>query len=214
MLQVIGLGYPRTGTMSLKHALETLQLGPCYHMIEVFRRPDDVDFWLDALECQGVATDWHHVFADFASTADCPGCYFWRPLLQEFPQSSYILTVRDADEWYESFRSTVYEATQHPERAPDEQHERVQRMAKKLIMDSMFDGRFDDRTFAIETYERHNQTVIDTLPADQLLVFNVAEGWEPLCQFLKVPVPPQPFPKSNTREEFRQRLVVKPPAEL
>lgn len=211
MLQVIGLGYPRTGTMSLKHALETLGIGPCYHMIEVFRRPEDADFWLAALNANGSKTDWNRVFAGFPSTADCPACYFWQPLWECYPQAKYVLTVRNADDWYDSFLSTVYEAMQHPERSPDEEHAAVQRMAKKLILDTMFQGRFDDRSFAIDTYERHNQTVIDTLPKDQLLTFNVAEGWKPLCDFLEVAVPDEPFPRSNTREEFQQRFAVEPP---
>ena len=211
MLQVLGLGYPRTGTMSLKHALETLGLGPCYHMIEVFQRPADVAFWLDALECNGRGTDWNQVFAEFPSSADCPACHFWQQLHDRFPEAKYILTVRDPEIWYESFRSTVYEAIQHPERSPDKQHAAVQQMAKKLILDTMFQGRFEDRAFAINEYERHNRSVIDTLPTDQLLTFNVEEGWGPLCKFLELAVPDESFPQSNTREEFQQRFAVEPP---
>ncbi|MEQ9408966.1 MAG: sulfotransferase [Fuerstiella sp.] len=211
MLQVIGLGYPRTGTMSLKHALETLLLGPCYHMIEVFRRPDDVAFWLSALETHGKDANWEQVFEDFQSTADCPGCCFWRPLLKAYPTARFILTVRDAEGWYDSCRSTIYEAMMHPERAPDEVHRSVQQMARRLILDSMFEGRFEDRDFALRRFREHHQAVIDAVPAEQLLVFDVADGWEPLCRFLKVDVPDLPFPRSNTRAEFQSRFAVTPP---
>ena len=153
MLKVIGIGYPRTGTMSLKYALEELRLGPCYHMIEVFERPNDVSFWELALASQGTDVEWNSIFAGFQSTADCPGCYFWRSLYAEFPSTRYILTVRDAETWYDSFRATVYEAMKHPERAPDEQHQRVQVMASQLILDEMFEARFEDRSFAIQKYE-------------------------------------------------------------
>lgn len=210
MLNTIGIGYPRTGTMSLKHALEHLQFGPCYHMIEVFSRPADVDFWLSALEAQGEGVDWDHVFQDFQSTADCPACYFWRSLQTKYPAARFILTVRDSETWYDSFRSTVYEAVMHPERAPDEEHRRVQLMAKRLILDQMFEGRFDDRAYAIEVYERHNRQVTEEIPAEQLLVFDPADGWEPLCRFLNVAVPQVPFPMSNTRREFQERFAVSP----
>lgn len=212
MLNVIGLGYPRTGTMSLKHALEMLLLGPCYHMIEVFRRPEDVGFWLAALECHGRGTDWNRVFADFQSTADCPACYFWPSLYQFYPQAKYILTIRDATVWYDSFRSTVCEAMLHPERAPDEPHRTVQQMARRLILDTMLEGRFDDREFCIRKYRDHNKAVIDAIPRERLLVFDVTAGWAPLCEFLQVPVPDAPFPQSNTRSEFQERFAVSPPA--
>lgn len=213
MLNVIGLGYPRTGTMSLKFALEGLQLGPCYHMIEVFSRPSDVSFWMSALETQGEGTDWSTIFAEFPATTDCPACHFWRPLAKCFPDAKYILTVRDSEAWYDSCLETVYQAMTHPEHAPDDAHRSVQHMARTLILDTMFAGRFLDREFAIQTYEQHNQQVIAAFPASQLLVLNVADGWQPLCEFLKLPVPEQPFPQSNTRAEFQQRFAVAPPSE-
>ncbi len=208
MLNVIGIGYPRTGTMSLKHALEQLGHGPCYHMIEVFERPDDVAFWLEALKDNGESTDWDIVFENYQSTADCPACYFWRSLQNAYPNARYILTVRDGESWYDSFRSTVYEAIMHPERAPDEAHRNVQLMARQLILDAMFEGRFDDRQFAIEMYEQHNREIIDTFSQDRLLVFNVADGWPPLCEFLNVQQPDAEFPRANTRVEFQQRFAV------
>lgn len=206
MLEVIGIGFPRTGTMSLKHALERLSLGPCYHMIEVFRRPQDVPFWRSAMQTHGEGVAWNEVFADFRSTTDCPAGYFWRQLLSEFPQSHYVLTIRDPDAWYESFLATVYDAMIHPERAPDEDHRDVQLMARELILDRMFDGRFLDRDFAISQYHSHINAVQAAIPSEHLLTFDVATGWEPLCEFLQLPIPAQPFPRSNTRDEFRQRI--------
>lgn len=211
-MKVIGLGYPRTGTMSLKHALEALQLGPCYHMIEVFRKPEDVPFWLSALQQTDTTIDWSDVFSEFQSTTDCPACYFWKDLLGAFPNARYILTVRDPETWYDSFRTTVYEAMMHPERSADEAHASVQRMARMLILDTMFEGRFEDKGFAIQTYQQHTKAVIEQLPPKQLLVFDVGDGWQSLCDFLDLPIPPIPFPKSNTRHDFQNRFSVKPPA--
>lgn len=210
-MKVIGLGYPRTGTMSLKHALEALQLGPCYHMIEVFRKPTDVPFWLAALQQEGSSIDWSSVFGEFHSTTDCPACYFWKELWNSFPDAKYVLTIRDSETWYDSFRTTVYEAMMHPERSTDEAHSNVQCMAKKLILDTMFEGRFEDKDFAIQTYENHNKTIVQQIPSKQLLIFDVKDGWQPLCEFLEVPTPDSPFPKSNTRNEFQNRFSVIPP---
>ena len=210
MLQVIGIGYPRTGTMSLKHALESLALGPCYHMIEVFQHPEHVDFWLAALGNPGNSAVWSDVFEGFQSTADAPACHFWKSLADYYPDAKFILTVRDADSWYESFQTTVYQAMTHPERSPDVAHRSVQDMARHLILETMFENRFKDRAFAIQRFQEHNNAVTAAFDSSRLLVFDVAEGWAPLCKFLNVPVPDAPFPQSNTRQEFQQRFAVPP----
>lgn len=208
MLRLIGVGYPRTGTMSLKFALEQLGYGPCYHMIEVFDRPNDVAFWQTALAVNGDGSDWNEVFESYSSTADCPACHFWRSLQPYYPTAKYILTIRDSESWYKSCQATIYEAMTHPERSPDETHKRVQVMAKQLILDEMFEGQFEDRDFAIRKYEEHNREIRATIPAADLLVLDIADGWAPLCRFLNVEVPNTPFPKANTRVEFQERFAV------
>lgn len=210
MLKVIGIGYPRTGTMSQKHALEILSLGPCYHMIEVFRHPEHVDTWLSALPDSGRTTNWNDVFGGFQSTADAPACLFWESLAATYKDAKFILTVRDGDCWYESCRSTIYEAMMHQERAPNEAHRRVQQMAKRIILDTMFEGRFEDRQFAIQKFHQHNEAVKRVFNTNQLLVFDIADGWKPLCDFLALPIPDEPFPQANTRREFQQRFSVPP----
>ncbi len=127
MLSVIGVGFPRTGTMSLKLALEQLGFGPCYHMIEVFERPHDIPLWRAAAAGE---PDWDRLLSDFRSTADAPGCIFWRDLIAQYPDARVVLTTRSPESWYESFRDTAYQAITHPERSPDEQHRAVQKMAR------------------------------------------------------------------------------------
>lgn len=209
-LKVIGLGFPRTGTMSLKHALEMLGMGPCYHMIEVFHRPDDAKFWMEAWDQQvkfGLSKqiDWQRVFAGFQSTTDCPGSGFWEHLIADFPDAKFILTERDPESWYASFQSTVYEAMTQPEKSTAE-HREVQAMAKALILDGIFEGRFEDKAFAIGKLKGYSQLIRAAVPKDQLLVMDIAAGWKPLCDFLQLPVPRQSFPRSNTRIEFQNRL--------
>lgn len=203
MLEVIGIGLPRTGTMSLKLALEALGFGPCYHMIEVFSRPDHIEFWSDALETE---PPWEELFRDFRSTTDTPACFFWRQLTRQYPGAPCIVTTRDSGEWYDSFRSTVCEVVLNPENAPDDLHYRVQKMAKKLILDTMFQGAFYDKATMISLYEQHLSEVRRTI-SGPLLEFDVTEGWEPLCEFLSVEVPTVPFPFVNSRLEFRERFL-------
>lgn len=209
-LKVIGFGYPRTGTMSLKHALEMLGFGPCYHMIEVFRRPADAKFWTDAWQKHTAAApadsiDWQRGFSGFQSTTDCPASGFWKRLLDEFPDAKYILTERDPESWYSSFRNTVFQAMSQPEKATDE-HRDVQTMAKTLILDGLFEGRFEDKDFAIEKLLDYSRQIRLAVPADRLLVMDISEGWQPLCEFLDVPIPDDNFPCSNTQTEFQNRL--------
>lgn len=217
-LKVIGLGYPRTGTMSLKHALELLGMGPCYHMIEVFRRPDDAQFWIEAWDQQvkfgsSKTIDWQRVFQGFQSTTDCPGSGFWERLIVDFPQAKFVLTEREPESWYSSFQTTVFEAMTHPEKSTSE-HREVQQMAKMLILDGIFEGRFEEKAFAIEKLQTYSEQIKTAVPKNQLLVMNIADGWQPLCDFLDLPVPQQDFPRSNTRTEFRDRLAAGRMADL
>lgn len=207
MLSVIGVGFPRTGTMSLKLALEQLGIGPCYHMIEVFERPDDIALWNQAADGQ---TDWERLFQGFQSTSDAPACCFWRELLEEYPNARVILTVRDPETWYESFHETVYQVISNAENSPDAQHRAVQEMARELILERLLEGSFENRRRAIEIYEEHNRTIQEVVAPERLLVLHVRDGWQPLCDFLDKEVPKEPFPHINTRNEFRERFLVAP----
>ena len=209
-LKVIGFGFPRTGTMSLKHALEMLGLGPCYHMIEVFHRPADAAFWLDAWQKQATGAslnsiDWGSVFREFQSTTDCPASGFWKPLLNEYPDANYILTERDPEAWYTSFHNTVFQAMIQPEKSADK-HRDVQVMAKTLILDGLFEGRFAEKKFAIEKLQDYSRQIRMAVPSDRLLVMDISEGWKPLCQFLGLQIPTEKFPCSNTQQDFQNRL--------
>jgi len=202
MLKVIGAGFSRTGTYSLKQALEAVGFGPCYHMHEVFGRPEHVALWANASSRE---PDWSTMFAGYASVADAPACHYWRQIRNAFPGAKVILTVRDADSWYTSFSATVLEAMHRPDLLPVSAHPTLA-MARKLVLDEVFSGRIEDRAHAIAVYESHNRAVIDSVDAQRLLVYRVNDGWAPLCAFLEVPVPAGPFPATNARAQFRARL--------
>jgi Sulfotransferase domain len=214
-LEVIGAGFGRTGTMSLKVALEELGFGPCYHMSEVFAHPEHVELWRAAV--QGKPLDWERIFGGYRSTVDWPGCTFYRELMENYPDAKVILTVRDPQRWYESAYNTIYRITRTASlpiffyvasllmpRAKG--MKRARRMIDELIWEREFDGRFEDRGYAIETFERHNEEVEQRVPAEKLLVYEVKEGWAPLCEFLGVEVPDEPFPHLNDAEVFRERI--------
>jgi len=200
MIDIVGAGFGRTGTLSLKAALERLGFGPCHHGFELMKRRETVFGWLDAVD--GKPADWDGLFAGYRSTVDWPGARFWRELAAEYPDSKVILTERDPEKWYESVRTTLYQAILNvPAQLPDEVKPLIQ-LLNALIWDGVFGGRFADKSHALRVYADHNAEVKREIPADRLLVFDVAEGWEPLCAFLDVPVPPEPFPRLNDREVY------------
>jgi len=202
-LSVIGAGVGRTGTLSLKLALERLGFAPCYHMREVFEHhlASHVPVWARAAD--GERIDWDTLFEGYRSAVDFPASAFYGEISQHYPDARVILTVRDPDRWFQSFSDTIL----HPltERLPDNLAD-WGRMVHKAIVDRIFDGQVEDRAHVIACYKRHNEQVRQTIPAERLLVYEVATGWDPLCQFLGVPLPDEPFPKANTTDEFRERI--------
>jgi hypothetical protein len=195
-LKVVGAGFGRTGTLSLKNALEKIGFGPCYHMVEVFPRPDHVAMWHRlAFEHQ---MDWDLLFRGFQATVDWPAARWWREIADHFPEAKVLLSVRDPETWYKSMTDTIYQPMKSavPDGVPEGL--RIQnQMVRKAILEETFDNQFDDKAHTIEVFNRHNQEVRDTIDPARLLVFDVREGWAPLCRFLEVPIPEEPFPRLN-----------------
>jgi Sulfotransferase domain len=195
-LKVVGAGFGRTGTLSLKHALEKIGYGPCYHMMEVFPRPDHVAMWHRLAFTESM--DWDPLFRDFTATVDWPAARWWREIAAHYADAKVLLSVRDEEGWYKSMIDTIYQPMKWP--VPDGVPEIVRlqnEMARRAILGDTFDNRFEDKAHAIEVFRRHNQEVRDTIDPGRLLVFDVREGWAPLCRFLEVPIPDEPFPRLN-----------------
>ncbi|MFN0093287.1 MAG: sulfotransferase family protein [Dehalococcoidia bacterium] len=202
-LQVIGAGFGRTGTLSLKHALQRLGFDPCYHMIEVFGNAGHAAQW--AAATRGEPVDWDALFANYTATVDWPSCSFYAELAGHYPDAKVILSRRSAESWYESVSNTIYKSMTGPTPPNNPAAAEQMAMARGLIVDRTFGGRFEDKTHAIAVYEAHNAEVIRTIPADRLLVFEASQGWEPLCAFLGLPVPDEDYPRVNTTEDFVAR---------
>jgi hypothetical protein len=185
--------------MSFKAALEILGFGPCYHMIEVYGNEGHVDAWSRVID--GATGDWAAIFADYRSVVDWPACSFWKDIKRANPDAKVILTRRDPDSWYESMTNTIFEASRA--RSDDEELNRWRVKTRKLILEQTFGNRLDhDNVVAV--MRGHEADVIASVPPDELLVYEVAEGWEPLCAFLGAEVPAEPFPRTNSTAEFRQ----------
>ncbi len=206
-LAVIGAGFGRTGTMSLKLALEHLGLGPCYHMRELLAQPAHDPLWHAAT--RGECMDWDALFEGYGSAVDWPVAAFWKELALHYPHARFVLSVRDPNKWHESVLQTIFKALSSTPDAGDAQARTHRAMTRELILHRTFQGRLEDAGHAIAVYEGHNWAVRDGIPADRLLVYETGSGWGPLCAFLDRPVPDAPYPHSNTREEFHDRRLWK-----
>ncbi len=208
-LQVIGSGFGRTGTKSLKAALERLGFGPCHHMHEVVTRPETVPLWVDAF-AQGTA-DWEHVFDGFSAQVDWPGAHFWRELAETFPDSKVIHSVRPEEKWWASYEKTIGKLGSTYRDMPVPLHVRDILDATFGAVRQTFGGDALNRDGALAAYRRRTAEVTQALPPDRVLVFDVAEGWGPLCRFLGTEVPDEPFPHHNLRADFWEVLGGEPP---
>lgn len=196
-MKIIGAGFGRTGTASMKAALEHLGFGPCYHMLDVIPNPGRIEDWRGVVDDGD--RDWARIFAGFGSTVDWPGCAYWRELLDAFPGAKVLLTTRDPQRWYDSVYNTIYGfyMSEADPAVPGESATTFRSTIGKLIWNDTFDGRFEDRDHAIEVFEKHNEQVRRSVPADRLLEYQVGAGWGPLCDFLGVDVPEEDFPHVN-----------------
>jgi hypothetical protein len=218
-VEVIGAGYGRTGTNSFKKALEILGYNPTYHMYEIFmNNPTKVhgEFWIRVADRQPY--DFDEVFCQngkprYRATCDFPAAQYWKEQLEQYPEAKVILTIRDPEKWYKSVMDTIFQAISG---SPYQYFGlyfldmigmgRVQpEFFEKTICRDAFKNRFDKES-VIASYNEHNESVKRECPKDKLLVFNVEEGWEPLCAFLNKPIPAEPFPRGNDTQEFLGHL--------
>jgi len=204
-MQIIGAGVGRTGTYSLKLAINQLQFGPCHHMDEVLHNMAvQVPLWSAAV---AGSPDWSKIYNEYKSAVDWPTACFFRELVKEFPSAKFVLTQRDPERWADSFGGTIYKLLAGRDEAPQEMKAWLD-MAGDVIAKSGFPLGLD-RDALINAFVAHNDAVKETIPPSQLLVFEVKQGWEPLCEFLDAPVPAEAFPRTNHREEFWDRVTGK-----
>ena len=207
-LRVIGAGFGRTGTTSLKAALERLGFVKCHHMTEV--GGPQVARW-QAL-ADGEAPDWDAIFEGFEASCDWPSCTYWEELANHYPDAKVVLTLRDETRWYQSVAETIYAGSYlvKPWLMPllPASFQRFSRMVRAQVWDGVFDGRFLDRDHALGIYRDHIARVQERCDPERLLVFRSTDGWAPLCKFLGRPVPDEPYPHLNDAKQIRRVILV------
>lgn len=196
-LKVIGAGFGRTGTDSMREALDILGFGPCHHMREVNNNAEQKRLWRALV--QGAPADWQQLFAGYASCVDWPSAHYWRELIAAYPQAKVILTWRTAESWWTSFEQTILAGIA---KSTDPAS-----LGLALIRDRVFGGRPGDRDHAMAVYEANVAAVTATVPAERLLIHRLGDGWEPLCAHLGVPVPGQPYPARNAARAFQETVL-------
>lgn len=202
MIRVVGAGLGRTGTASLKQALQRLLDAPCYHMQEVIEHLDHVPLWHAAI--RGETVDWSRILDGYAAIVDWPGAACWRSIAAANPDAAVLLSTRtDAETWYRSAKATILSDV------PDDVKQAQPQMAEfgDMVGDMFdaFDPNWRDRDAALAAYDRHNAAVRAEVSPDKLVEWQPGDGWEPLCAALGVPVPDELFPHTNTTEEFQAR---------
>jgi sulfotransferase family protein len=199
-LKIIGSGFGRTGTMTMKDALGVLGFGPTHHMTEIMENPDQIRHWKAVFA--GDDVDWADVYAGYRSQVDWPGASVWQQAMIAFPEARVIHTERPEDDWWASFNGTIgkFFALMDGFDLPPEFRELFTTMREGFVKSTF--GDFTNRYDAIAAYRENNRKVREMVPPDRLLIFNVAEGWEPLCRFLGVDQPEGDFPHHNVRREF------------
>ena len=196
-LKVIGTGFGRTGTDSMREALNILGFGPTHHMFEVHDSPHQTEIWRALVK--GGIPDWDQLFEGYHACVDWPSAHYWRDLIEYYPNAKVILTQRPAEAWWRSMENTILEFANAPD-DPD------MFFTQKLVGDIVFGGRPVTRDRAIAIYEAHIQDVKDTVPEHRLLIYNLGDGWDPLCKHLEVEIPMQDYPNRNAKKSFDNRI--------
>jgi hypothetical protein len=205
MLQVVGVGLGRTGTNSLKLALEELLGGRCYHMFELMQRPQDLPAWERAV--QGEEVDWGSLFGGYAASVDWPGCAFWRELRAANPDAMVLLSTRDSPQtWWASMERTIVPVLSGPPIGDDPNSKRGQDMIREMFR-TRFTPEWADREGASAAYERHCEEVRSEVPSEKLIEWQAGEGWEPICEGLGIALPGTDFPHENSSGDFMANVM-------
>jgi hypothetical protein len=201
-MRVIGAGLGRTGTLSLKLALERLLGAPCYHMLEVFGHLEHVPTWHAAI--RGERVDWQPVLGGYAAIVDWPGAAVWRELMAAYPDSVVLLSTRsDAQTWLTSARATIMDNGPENKMEDDPSMPGFEPMLRDMF--GGFDPDWRTDAAALAAYDRHNAAVRQEVPPSRLVEWQPGDGWPALSTALGLPVPDEPFPHVNSTDEFRAR---------
>jgi len=201
-MKIIGCGFGRTGSMSMKIALEQLGFGPCHHMDEVIANPTKhLPYWLAASKGENV--NWDDALKGYESCVDWPTAAYWPVLAEHFPNAKILLTTRTAESWYNSISKTIFKIMGDVMSAsPGDKPNPFGEMLMHMILENTFKDNIADRNHCIDVFNNNVQAVKDAFSDERLFVYNIGDGWDGLCKWLDVPVPDTPFPRTNNQQEF------------
>ncbi len=212
-MKLIGAGLPRTATLTQRAALETLGLAPCYHMQNVFADMAEAGRWRDALDGKLSAAE---IVKDYPAVVDWPGSYYYRELMEAYPEAKVLLSVRDGQAWAESMRKTIwglfYDDTliRHVSDARTKVDPvwamYIEMMKEMWRRTELLDGEATTLDFMAAAMERFNDEVRAAVPSEKLLEWAPKDGWEPLCEFLGAPIPDEPVPHINDTQQFVEQI--------
>lgn len=215
-IKIIGAGFPRTGTNTLRESLDKLGYVKTYHMKELLVHPENLHYWLTLKETG--TTAWDELYNGYRATVDFPAYPWYKEHMKRYPDAKVILSTRPFEKWHDSVYSTIWLAQNPSDAQKVEMGQKMQsnpglkivmkvmEFAKSTIMEEHFLGKFMDKDFAKEVFDKHHEEVKAYVPTDKLLIYDVTEGWGPLCKFLNVPEPQEPLPHTNKREDFKTML--------
>jgi Sulfotransferase domain len=217
-MKVLGVGFGRTGTLSLKAALEDIGAGPCFHMLDLIQgenKERDLPYWVKIGD--GEPVDWHEVFEPWEATVDWPAASKWRELIDVFPDAPVLLNIREFEGFYKSCQNTILAvklAAQRGEIQQDTNREmpapELWGVIEKLIWQGDFQGRFEDKEWVRQMYYDRIEEIKNTVPAERLTVWELGDGWGPICEMLGVEEPDHPFPHLHDTNEFRSEFGLQP----
>ncbi len=202
-LKVVGAGVGRTGTHSLKLALEQLLGEPCHHMLEILVDHSQIPGWTEAIE--GRPVDWSMLPKGYGALVDWPGASFWPELTEANPEALVLLSVRDPESWYTSASNTIFEVFEHVPPGMEPWFESM-----RQLMGERFSNKFDDPVAMMKAFEDHNDSVRKAIPPERLLEWTPSDGWDPICKRLDLDIPKEPFPKTNETNQWRANLGLPP----
>ncbi|MBS0125644.1 sulfotransferase family protein [Thetidibacter halocola] len=198
-LSVIGAGFGRTGTDSLKSALNILGYGPCHHMHEIMASEVQQQRWLT--KAVGENIGWDSLFEGFNCAVDWPSARYWEELAALYPEAKVVLTHRSPESWWNSYSKTILPALMRFREQQDQPS-----MAWLVVGADYFEGRPDDKDFVLERYADNIARARSSVAPDRLIELELGNGWDALCAGLGVPVPDVPYPSGNTTVDFRTKL--------
>jgi sulfotransferase family protein len=191
-IQIIGAGLGRTGTTSLKAALEILLKAPCYHMANISHHPDHINLWHSA--SQGDHPNWSLLFQNYAAVTDWPAAAFYKELMPAYPEAKILLSFRESEAWFKSCQNTIFPKILS---SPGEWGDMI-----RSVVFNTFCEDLNDRNSCIAAYEKHNEEVRHYVPADRLIEWQPGDNWAPLCEALNLPEPDEPYPYVNKTKDF------------